>query len=72
MLATDFFTAKEFAMRLTLAQRAAKIRDHYPEIPTEVIQQDRGFYDEVWSLCGAIMDDSTDSSQFVPSTPIMK
>jgi hypothetical protein len=58
-------------MTLTLAQRAAKIQEHFKKIPPEVIQQDKEFYNEIWNLCGAIMDESTDGGQFVPSTPIM-
>ena len=57
-------------MTLTLAQRAANIQAHFDKIPQQVIQQDKEFYNEVWSLCGAIMDDS-DGGQFVPSTSIM-
>jgi hypothetical protein len=58
-------------MTPTLAQRAANIRAHFEKIPTEVIQQDKEFYAEVWNFCGAIMDDPTDGGQFVPSSPIM-
>jgi hypothetical protein len=56
---------------LTLPQRAAKIRDYYPQIPTEVAQQHRSFFDEVWNLCGAVMDSSADSGQLFPPSSIM-
>jgi hypothetical protein len=57
-------------MKPTLAERAAKIREDLQKIPTPTIQQHRQFFDDVWNLCGALIDAESDTGQFVPD-PIM-
>jgi hypothetical protein len=59
-------------MKLSLAERAAKIREDLQKLPAGTIQQsNKQFFDDVWNFCGAVIDASEDGTgQFVPD-PIM-
>jgi hypothetical protein len=57
-------------MNSTLAQRVAKIREDFEKIPPATIQQNRQFFDDVWNLCGAVMDAEENSTgQFCTLRP---
>lgn len=58
-------------MKPTFAERATKIREDLQKLPTDVIQQNRRFFDDVWNFCGAVIDASEDGGgQFVPPSLI--
>jgi hypothetical protein len=54
-------------MNPTIPERAAKIRETIQTLPTEVVQTNKQFYDELWSFCGAVIDAfEQGGGQFVP------
>lgn len=45
-------------VKKTLTERAVKIREEFQDIPITIIQEYRQFFDDIWNLCGAIVDAS--------------
>lgn len=45
-------------VKKTLTGRAVKIREEFQDIPITIIQEYRQFFDDIWNLCGAIVDAS--------------
>jgi hypothetical protein len=52
---------------MTLVERASKIREDLQKLPSETIQQNREFFNEVWNFCGAVIDATQDGGQMSPS-----
>ena len=44
-------------MKKTLAAQAVKVRKEFEDIPLTIIQDYRQFFDDVWNLCGTIIED---------------
>ena len=44
-------------MKKTLTAQAVKVREEFQDIPLTIIQEYRQFFDDVWNLCGAIIDE---------------
>jgi hypothetical protein len=55
-------------MNFTLVERAAKIQADLQNLPSATIRQHQQFFDDVWMLCGAVIDAdaSSDGGQSVP------
>ena len=45
-------------MKKTLTAQAVKVREGFQDIPLTIIQEYRQFFDDVWNLCGAIIESS--------------
>ena len=48
--------AARHPVKKTLAAQAVKVRNEFQDIPLTIIQEYRQFFDDVWSLCGAIIE----------------
>jgi len=44
-------------VKKTLAAQAVKVRKEFQDIPLTIIQEYKQFFDDVWNLCGAIIED---------------
>jgi hypothetical protein len=55
-------------MNFTLVERAAKIQADLQNLPSATIRQHKQFFDDVWTLCAAVIDGdaSSDGGQSVP------
>ena len=43
-------------MKKTLTAQAVKLLEEFKDIPLTIIQEYRQFFDDVWNLCGAIIE----------------
>jgi hypothetical protein len=44
-------------VKKTLTAQALKVREEFQDIPLTIIHEYRQFVDDVWNLCGAIIDE---------------
>jgi hypothetical protein len=47
---------REAPVKKTLPAQAVKIRKEFQDIPLTIVQEYRQFFDNVWNLCGAIIE----------------
>jgi hypothetical protein len=56
-------------MNFTLVERAAKVQADLQNLPPATIRQHKQFFDDVWTLCAAVIDAdaSSDGGSVPPS-----
>lgn len=56
-------------MKPNLAERATKIQDAIQKLPKDVIRQNKQFFDDVWSFCGAVIHAPSEDLHKRPAAP---